>query len=242
MFATQYGLEKVPNTGPIAVRVETVSSEKAGRVYDKISGLENGRLLRFRSDVTLKEWVSRDPANHTPVTMRELETMLGTAHKTMTRIAEDGEAEYEHIAGVAYRREHGHANDDHYIAVGQTDRYGTVMKDGQDIARVVYTATKGEIPPSMSVCHTCRVSNCVNPDHLGLTDRHTRTSMTTSRLSAEQVRDIRRLLDENRSEDKDTMGRPRRKEGQLTNRDIATKFGVSESMVSRIDSRSRKER
>ncbi len=58
------------------------------------------------------------------------------------------------------------------IWVGATNPwgYGNIRHRGRTVPahRASYMVHKGEIPAGMSVCHTCDVPACVNPDHLYL--------------------------------------------------------------------------
>jgi hypothetical protein len=55
-----------------------------------------------------------------------------------------------------------------WIWIRRTDRYGTIFHNGKSrkAHRVAYELYRGPIPNGMSIDHLCRVTCCVNPDHL----------------------------------------------------------------------------
>jgi hypothetical protein len=119
--------------------------------------------------------------------------------------------------------------------------YGRVWFDGkvQKAHRVVYELVNGPIPEGEGyhgtcVCHKCDNRKCVNPDHLflgsnadnvrdmkskgrGVTPKLKGEAHGCAKLTADQVREIRRL----------------RAEG-LTQQAIADRFGIGQPLVSRI--------
>lgn len=84
--------------------------------------------------------------------------------------------------------------------------------------RYAYVQKHGELDPTYDVHHLCHNRRCVNPDHLEALprDEHGCRSMGGT-LTREDVDEMRRL----------------RKEGWLQ-RDLANRFGVARSSVSRI--------
>jgi HNH endonuclease len=140
--------------------------------------------------------------------------------------------------------------------------YGTVVKaeNGKKMHllahRESYKIFKGEIPTSLNVCHTCDNRKCINPDHLWIGTakdniqdailkgrmkkttgyKHTEENkakfklrkrpMTKgelsplSKLKDQDVIEIRRMIKEN-----------------ITQTDIAKKYGVTQSVISRIKDR-----
>ena len=97
--------------------------------------------------------------------------------------------------------------------------------------RLAYTLAKGPIPDDKIVCHTCDNPPCCNPAHLWL-GTHSENQLDCvskgrnvpsvgeshgrSKLTTEQVSDIRATYP------------------TMTQREIAAKFGVSQSQVHRI--------
>jgi DNA-binding transcriptional regulator YiaG len=117
--------------------------------------------------------------------------------------------------------------------------YGRVWFEGrmQYAHRVVYELVIGKIPKGEGyhgtcVCHKCDNRKCVNPAHLflgsnadnvrdkkekGRAPRMQGEANGFAKLTADQVREIRRLSEEG-----------------LTQRAIANRFGISQKQVSRI--------
>jgi len=122
-----------------------------------------------------------------------------------------------------------------------TDRgrgYGRIYANGRTIGthRFSYELHHGPIPAGMFVCHSCDNPRCVRPDHLFLgapaensADMVAKGRQNSpvgerhggSKLKAEDVRQIRRLVDER----------------AVTQREIGERFGVSQSLVAQIAAR-----
>ena len=89
-----------------------------------------------------------------------------------------------------------------------------------------YLLNRGSIPAATDVCHSCNVKNCVNPEHLYLGSRSEnvqhacRDGLQKTRLTDEQVLEIYRLWHE--------------AENRPTQREIAKKYALDQSIVSRI--------
>jgi hypothetical protein len=114
------------------------------------------------------------------------------------------------------------------------DGYGVLSVNNRNVRahRFSWEQVNGPIPGKMCVCHMCDTPSCVNPDHLFLgsnednsADRHAKGRTVkvqgerhgVSKLTAEQVREIRRLYDRD-----------------VRHREIASKFGITPSTVSGI--------
>jgi hypothetical protein len=82
--------------------------------------------------------------------------------------------------------------------------------------RVVYERVRGPIPKGLVLDHLCRNPGCVNPEHLEPVSQATNLRRAMSRLTPEDVAEIRHL---------------RYVERQI---DLATRFGVSRSSVANI--------
>lgn len=115
-----------------------------------------------------------------------------------------------------------------WLATHNGRGYGLFRVDGtyQLAHRVSYTLYKGAIPQGLLVRHTCDNPNCVNPDHLEVgtnydnrQDMMKRGRCPSSKLTPEQVKEIREIL-------KSNHGR--------TLKDIGSQFGVSRQVISRI--------
>ena len=98
--------------------------------------------------------------------------------------------------------------------------------------RHVYTECFGEIPAGLLVCHHCDNRSCVNPEHLFLgtnqdnssdmvaKDRQSRGAVhcTQAKVDLETAREMREIYSH----------------GGVTQRDLAKRFGLGQSSVSRI--------
>lgn len=116
--------------------------------------------------------------------------------------------------------------------------YGTMTIDGRPwrAHRVSYFLHYGDLPAGALICHHCDNPPCVNPDHIyagsypsNAADREGRKrreiprgeASATSKLTDEQVLEIRRLCATR----------------ELTQKQIAAKFGLSHAMISFIHTR-----
>lgn len=127
-------------------------------------------------------------------------------------------------------------------ATTDTKGYGRISEDGQHVGahRVSYRIHH-EAPGELFVCHHCDNPSCVNPEHLflgtnadNMRDAYEKGRVTlpeghppprmegeenpATKLSDEEVREIRRLAEES----------------SLTHYDIADRFGVSQPHIGRI--------
>lgn len=88
--------------------------------------------------------------------------------------------------------------------------------------RVAYEILKGPIPEDMELDHTCRTRACYNPAHLEpVTGAENTQRSRAAKLTAEQVQDIRNLLDG----------------GGLTQKEVGLIYGVHQSNISAINTR-----
>jgi ribosomal protein S27E len=97
--------------------------------------------------------------------------------------------------------------------------------------RFSYEIHKGIIPKGMYVLHTCDVPACVNPSHLflgthedNIIDMAKKNRGGGSKLTIEQVKDIRRLIDE----------------GKYSYDQLVDMFGISKSHLSGIKYRTKR--
>jgi hypothetical protein len=112
-----------------------------------------------------------------------------------------------------------------WLRAANTQEYGNLHLDGSYALahRALYELTFGQIPEGMVVMHKCDTPCCVNPDHLmiGTKADNSRDMAQKGRwrnrakLTIDQVREIRGA------------------EG-LLHREIAERFGVARSIVTRI--------
>lgn len=88
--------------------------------------------------------------------------------------------------------------------------------------RFAWTAAYGPIPDGLEVCHKCDVRNCVRPEHLflGTHDENmadcSAKGRAWSKLSADDVREIKRLLP------------------TTPQKDLAKRFNISPQIISSI--------
>ena len=98
--------------------------------------------------------------------------------------------------------------------------YALAWKDGRTVSayRWFYEQANGPIGDGLEIDHRCRNRLCVNPGHLEAVTHAVnmrRSSMT--KLTPEQVADIRGLA------------------GQMSQRQIARRYGITQAMVSLIN-------
>ena len=121
-------------------------------------------------------------------------------------------------------------------AARQRTGYGAVWFGRRvvQVHRVAWTLTNGPIPEGKLICHRCDNPPCANPAHLflGMDDDNVRDkeqkgranhahsdARPSAKLTSDDVREIRRML-----------------AGGLLQQDIADRYGVDASQVSRIGS------
>lgn len=105
--------------------------------------------------------------------------------------------------------------------------YGRIRDDNgviRSATRIMWEATNGPVPAGLNLLHKCDNRPCVNPSHLFLgtfkentADMH-RKDRGRTKLSSEQVRQIRALLSS----------------GKLKQSEIAFRFNVKEACIQRI--------
>ncbi len=84
--------------------------------------------------------------------------------------------------------------------------------------RVFYERTKGPIPAGLQLDHLCKVTSCVNPDHLEVVTGAINCQRgRNAKLSPDKIRQIRALT---------AAGE--------TQRQVAARFGVSQMAVCRV--------
>lgn len=100
-----------------------------------------------------------------------------------------------------------------------TRGYGHFKINGRMVLahRWTYEQFHGTIPPGMDLHHTCENRRCVNPNHLvPLTRKAHRRLCYTVKLSLEDVAEIRKLR------------------GSVSQAQLAKRFGVDQTHISRI--------
>ena len=124
----------------------------------------------------------------------------------------------------------------HCEAGGENSRYGTIWHEGENIGNHVasWIVHKGPVPEGMFVLHTCDYKRCINPDHLflgthqdNIDDMMHKGRKSDRRggynhmaiLDEEQVREIKYFL----------------AHSGLTQQRIADHFGVSQVIISQIN-------
>lgn len=128
----------------------------------------------------------------------------GKRHSNMAR----ARPLYERLDEICVPGEPGHCWE--YPGARDPDGYGVVsaQSDGSGrkqkqlrVARVAYERRHGPVPPGKLVMHTCDNPPCWNPDHLKVgsvlenNEDKARKLRASSKLTADQVRQIRNLLD-----------------------------------------------
>jgi hypothetical protein len=125
------------------------------------------------------------------------------------------------------------------------DGYGQFNLDGitRKAHHIAYILTHGEIPEGVCICHNCPTGDnpaCCNPAHLWLgTQQENMADMKQKgrsakgikngavKLTAAKVVAIRRQYGK-------ALGKGQRRPGQVTQAQLATKYGVSQHHISRI--------
>lgn len=149
-----------------------------------------------------------------------------------TPLAKKTSIRRQHIAGqpIRFVPTHSLVKDHLYIIdpitecwnwnLGVSTRgYGVIHRDGrQHLAhRWIFAQHNGPIPEEHEIHHTCRNTRCVNPEHLQALPplAHKRTA-PQRKVTPEMVREIRNL------------------NGVIFRRQIAERFGISQSLVTNI--------
>lgn len=92
---------------------------------------------------------------------------------------------------------------------------------GTPVHIINYERKYGPVPEGLELDHLCRHRDCVNPDHLeAVTHAENSRRGASTKLTVDQVREIRRLL----------------AEGALSQGRIANRYGVSRPTISLIHS------
>jgi len=112
--------------------------------------------------------------------------------------------------------------------------YGKAKVDGKDITahRWSWQLFRGDIPDGLHVCHTCDVRSCVNPNHLFLgTPKENNDDKIRKGRQGTFVPNPKRLLSETQ------VREIRNLRGHMRIVEIAEKFGVDHTNISRIHTR-----
>lgn len=104
-------------------------------------------------------------------------------------------------------------------------------------SRAAYSAWIGPIPEGGVVCHRCDNPPCINPSHLFLGDRSLNNAdMATKKRSANGVRKANWRLTDAQVD----AVRERYAAGDVSQRALATEYGVSQQLISLIVARKRR--
>jgi hypothetical protein len=106
--------------------------------------------------------------------------------------------------------------------------YGHPKFKGESILahRLSYLTFIGEIPNNLHVLHNCDNPSCVNPEHLFLGNQNKKIG--NFKLVQEEVDEIRTLWSAGLAE------RAKGKDSQLTQRELAKRFGISRTVINHI--------
>jgi predicted XRE-type DNA-binding protein len=107
----------------------------------------------------------------------------------------------------------------------------TVGGKDQGVHRVMYEFFNGKIPEGMCVLHKCDTPLCCNPQHLFIGTRadNNRDAKEKGRTSCGENKAISKLTDEAVREI-----RLLAEQGAVTQMQMAQKFGVSRTVISRV--------
>lgn len=113
------------------------------------------------------------------------------------------------------------------------DGYGTVTRGGRQYAahRVAWSDKNGPIPNGKWVLHKCDKPLCVNPEHLflGTAKENTQDCIAKNRRNTPYgARHANAKLDESKAAE------IRNSKGKVNIKDLASKYGISTSVVSNI--------
>lgn len=100
---------------------------------------------------------------------------------------------------------------------------------GKRVHRLLYEAIHGDISEDVVCCHKCDVRLCVNPDHifLGTREDNQKDMASKGRAAKGERNGFSKLTEDQVKEIKSLLGKKMQKE-------IATKFGVRQNLISRI--------
>jgi hypothetical protein len=91
-----------------------------------------------------------------------------------------------------------------------------VLQRKKNLHKYVYESLRGRVPKGLELDHLCKVRHCCNPDHMEVVTPAVNTRRAIAKITDEQVEEIRRLA------------------GTMYQRNIGLKFGINQSMVSKI--------
>ena len=113
----------------------------------------------------------------------------------------------------------------------EPNTYGAIGIGGAHILahRVSYALAHGETPRGILVCHKCDVRNCVNPDHLflGTHADNMQDALAKGRMAVGEARENAKLT-------RVTAEEIRVLRGSLSLRELADRYQVSTSTISRV--------